>query len=267
MPGLDPASIYELPTGAGTMSPAMAEMQAYPRYLFDRVASHLGNRVWEIGVGFGTYTAWLSAAGKSVLATDIDRECLRQAAERFFGNDRVHTAYVDLTDESTVRAQADFQADSILCFNVLEHIPNDVAALVWLRESVAPGTVLGLIVPAHPSLFGRMDSEAGHFRRYTRKSLREALDRAGWHCDELRYINLVGAAGWWFHNRVRQSAGLEDASVNQQMRSADRWLPRFARWTDPWCGRLAGLSVLAIARAEARAAEAAGVSSSPSESC
>jgi 2-polyprenyl-3-methyl-5-hydroxy-6-metoxy-1,4-benzoquinol methylase len=221
--------------------------------------------VWEIGVGYGTYTAWLCDAGKSVLATDIDRECLRIAAERFAGNARVRTAYVDLTEASTICAQADFQADSILCFNVLEHIGDDVAALTWLREAVAPGPVLALIVPAHPGLFGRMDAEAGHFRRYTRTSLRRALSGAGWSCDELRYINLAGAAGWWFHNRVRRSAGLEDVSVNQQMRSADRWLPRLARWTDPCFGRLAGLSVLAIARPESRTADAAGVSSSLSD--
>ena len=92
MSGPDAAVARELPTGAGTMSPAMAKMQAYPRYLFDRVAPQLRDRVWEIGVGYGTYTAWLRDAGKSVLATDIDDECLRRATAKFAGDDRVRTA-------------------------------------------------------------------------------------------------------------------------------------------------------------------------------
>jgi SAM-dependent methyltransferase len=237
-----------LPTGAGTMSPAMAEMQAYPRYLYDRVAPHLGSRVWEIGVGYGTYTQWLHDAGKAVLATDIDPDCLQRCGERFAGSTRVVTAHVDLTNETTLLPLRPFGADSILCFNVLEHIPDDTQALTWMRETVAPGALLGLIVPAHPALFGRMDSEAGHFRRYTRKTLGAVLLRSGWIVERLRYLNLTGALGWWYHNRWRKSAGLADESVNRQMRGVDRWLPRLARITDPLCGRLAGLSVLALAR-------------------
>lgn len=244
----DAPSTPSLPTGQATMSPAMADMRAYPRYLYDQVISHMGSRVWEIGIGHGTYTRWLREAGKSVLATDIDDVCLSRAAEQFASDPNIVFARVDLTDEASIRAQTEFQADSVLCFNVLEHIQDDVAALGWLLSSVAPGAVLGLIVPAHPWLYGKMDKEAGHFRRYTRRSLRRVLAEAEWEIERLRYINLAGAVGWWYHNRVRGNAGLEDSSVNQQMRSADRWLPRLARLTDPvfrWTG---GLSVLAIAR-------------------
>jgi hypothetical protein len=245
------SSASQLPTGAATMSPAMADMRAYPRYLFDQVAPHLGRRVWEIGIGHGAYTRWLREAGKSVLATDIDEACIERVGQMFSGDAQLVTARVDLTDAASIQAQRGFNADSILCFNVLEHIEDDVAALAHLREAVASRAVLGLVVPAHPWLYGRMDAQAGHFRRYTRRSLKSALERAGWNVERLRYLNIVGAIGWWYHNRVRKQAGLADAAVNNQMRSADRWLPRLALLTDPvfrWTG---GLSVLAIARVQA----------------
>jgi SAM-dependent methyltransferase len=242
-----PNAALAAPTGSATMSPAMAEMRAYPRYLYDCVRPHLGRRVWEIGVGYGTYTNWLRAEGRDILATDVDRECVQAIESRFAGDPQVRAARVDLTQLDTVAALSDFRADSVLCFNVLEHIADDVAALTAIRGAVVPGARLGLIVPAHPGLFGRMDSEAGHFRRYTRTSLRERLAAAGWTVERLCYLNLLGAAGWWYHNRYRTSAGLADQSVNQQMRTMDRWLPRIARLTDPLCGRIAGLSVLAIA--------------------
>lgn len=239
----------KLPTGLGTMSPAMAEMRAYPRYLFEKVSRDLGSRVWEIGVGHGNYTAWLVQAGKSVLATDVDADCVLSVERQFRESGSVVTANVDLTDPVSIHAQKNFRADSLLCFNVLEHIEDDVSALQWLRESVAPHAKLALIVPAHPKLFGRMDQEAGHFRRYTRRSLSAALVRAGWIVERLRYLNLCGACGWWYHNRVRKQAGLTDESVNRQMRSIDRWLPLLAKFTDPLFGSLAGLSVMAIANA------------------
>jgi len=245
----DPPNAAELlPTGADTMSPAMRDMRAYPRYLFRRVERHLGQRVWEIGVGYGTYTAMLRETDRHVLATDIDPTCLTAVKERFARDDAVQTATVDLTDEVSVRALADFRADSIVCFNVLEHIEDDVTALRWMKSAVEPRATLALIVPAHQWLFGKMDSEAGHFRRYSRRTAADALRSAGWKIDRVRYLNLTGAAGWWYHNRVRRDAGLADDSVNRQMKSIDRWLPRLARVTDPLFGRVAGLSVLAIGK-------------------
>ncbi len=237
-----------LPTGAKTMSPAMASMQAYPRYLYRKIRPCLGRRVWEIGIGHGTYTRWLRDDGASVLATDIDADCLAAVATRFLGDSEVTTSRVDLTDEQSVRALCDFHADSLVCLNVLEHISEDVAALRWLRESVVRGARMGIVVPAHPALFGRMDAEAGHFRRYTRVSLRSAFEQAGWQVERVAYFNLLGALGWWYHNRWRKDAGLEDAAVNHQMSAVDRWLPRVASLTDPLFGRLAGLSVFGIAK-------------------
>lgn len=236
------------PVGASTMSPAMAEMRAYPRYLLGAVEEALGQRVLEIGVGHGTYTGFLREQGRRVLATDIDPDCLDRVRKRFAGDDGVEFAPINLDLEESVREVSDFRADSVLCLNVLEHIEFDVGALEYLQLACGMGAKLGIVVPAHPFLFGKMDAEAGHFRRYTRSSLAATLESGGWVVERVRYLNVVGAAGWWFHNRVRRTAGLADGAVNRQMRSADAWLPQVARLTDPLFGRLAGLSVAAVAR-------------------
>ncbi|MDA8743257.1 class I SAM-dependent methyltransferase [Rubripirellula amarantea] len=236
------------PVGAMTMSPAMHQMSAYPRYLMSLVTPVLGDRVWEIGVGHGQYTAELRRQSRCVLGTDIDRDCLSSVERRFKDDDQVRTGWIDLRDRDSVQQHRSFGADSIICLNVLEHIEDDVAAMRWLLETCQPGAGLGMIVPAHSWLYGKMDEEAGHYRRYSRTRLAEVLTQAGWNVHRLRYVNVVGAAGWWFHNRVRQQAGLADESVNSQMLKADRWLPRFARVTDPLFRRIAGLSVLAHAR-------------------
>lgn len=247
-------AVSGLPIGFETMSPAMAEMEAYSEYLLDFALPWLGTKVWEIGVGNGQYTRRLLAQGHQVLGTDIDPACL-QRLEQSLGHSRsdgelaLQLALVDLTQTDQIEAQRSFQADTIVCFNVLEHIENDQKALTDLRGSVAPKANLILIVPAHPILFGQMDREAGHFRRYTRKTTLGVLAGSGWETNQCRYINLVGGIGWFYHNRWRRSAGLRDEQVNRQMKSVDRWLPRISRFTDPLFGRLGGLSVLAIASA------------------
>jgi 2-polyprenyl-3-methyl-5-hydroxy-6-metoxy-1,4-benzoquinol methylase len=234
------------PVGLQSMSPAMGQMDAYKRYLFEKLRCCLGKRVLEIGVGHGTYTRWLLESA-DVLATDIDPDCLEIVRQQF-ATSRLQTARIDLDDLASIRACGEFGPDTVICINVLEHIERDCEALRGLHEIVVPGARLGLIVPAHPSLLGRMDREAGHYRRYTRRTLAELLAQSGWQTLSLKYINLLGAVGWWFHNRVRRDAGLSDPAANDQMRRADRLLPLVAALTDPVLHRWAGLSVVAIAR-------------------
>jgi uncharacterized UPF0146 family protein len=234
------------------MSPAMADMQAYPAYLLDKVRPAIGTRVIELGIGNGHNVMDLLNRGCHVLATDIDPDCLRDLVSNVnksmhHAKDRLATAIIDLNEPTSLDALRSFRADSILTFNVLEHIANDGLALRALSKVVESQARIGIVVPAIPALYGRMDAEAGHFRRYTRKKLMQVLEQSGWKVESCCYINAIGAVGWWFHNRLRKSAGLQDPHVNQQMRAADGWLPRISRWTDPWLAKRFGLSVAAIA--------------------
>ncbi len=241
-----PRSAKTSPTGAATMSPVMAEMRHYPRYLFDQIAPALGHRILEIGVGFGTYTPWLLERGE-VLAADTDAACLTRVCQEL-ACDRLHAVRLDLGDAESVGRCAAFRPDSVVCINVLEHIADDAAALRGLHGIVEPRGMLALIVPAHQALFGRMDAEAGHHRRYTRAGVRDLVTAAGWHLEWCRYVNALGAAGWWVHNRLRRTAGLNDPAANRQIRRSDRWLPLVARLTDPLLGGVCGLSVVAVGR-------------------
>ena len=72
-----------------------------------------------------------------MLATDIDNQRLREVQALFAGDELVQTAWLDLGDEASVRAQRPFDADSVICLNVLEHVEDDVSAMRWVRESVS----------------------------------------------------------------------------------------------------------------------------------
>jgi 2-polyprenyl-3-methyl-5-hydroxy-6-metoxy-1,4-benzoquinol methylase len=69
---------------------------------------------------------------------------------------------------------------SILAMDVLEHIERDEAFLKTLINQVQHGSILLITVPSDPSLFGSHDRQLGHFRRYTKESLRAVCASAGW---------------------------------------------------------------------------------------
>jgi len=81
---------------------------------------------------------------------------------------------------------------AIYTSNVLEHIENDSAALKELFDSLIPGGIIGIYVPAHPILYSAMDKEIGHVRRYTRSELREKVLEAGFLIQSITYDEFIG---------------------------------------------------------------------------
>jgi SAM-dependent methyltransferase len=64
-------------------------------------------------------------------------------------------------------------------FDVLEHIEDEAGALQQVHALLRPGGRLFLTVPAYNFLHSAEDVAAGHFRRYTLRSLRRAVRGSG----------------------------------------------------------------------------------------
>jgi SAM-dependent methyltransferase len=73
--------------------------------------------------------------------------------------------------------------------DVIEHLQDDLGALRELRRTVAPGGALLLTVPAYQWLWSGHDVINHHHRRYTRRSLRDVAERAGWRQVRTTYFN------------------------------------------------------------------------------
>ena len=172
----------------------MADAENYNEWLLDRGRSFIGRRVLDFGAGVGTFTAALAARGAEVVAVEPDPEFTPRLHERFDTDDRVTIVAEDAGWLSGDTARERF--DTVLCLNVLEHIEDDAVVLRGLRDSLVPGGYLLLLAPAHRFLFGEIDRNVGHERRYSRAPLRALLEEAELEPVEIRYVNPVGAAGW-----------------------------------------------------------------------
>jgi SAM-dependent methyltransferase len=89
--------------------------------------------------------------------------------------------------------------DSIVAVNMLEHVLDDETALAGASKVLSPGGKLVLVVPAHKWLFGTLDREVGHFRRYGRADLRSKLERAGFVVNEMHFMNFLSVPGWFIN--------------------------------------------------------------------
>jgi SAM-dependent methyltransferase len=169
------------------------------------VTPHLGRRVVEVGCGIGNFTGALLER-ELVVAIDVEAACVGRLQERFPGRPNLHALVCD-----DIAGLARFAPDSVVCLNVLEHIEDDAAAVRQMASILTPGGVIVLMVPAFPALYGPIDRNLGHYRRYTRRSMAELAGRCGLQVRAARYMNTVGFFGWWWNARVArresQSAG------------------------------------------------------------
>jgi SAM-dependent methyltransferase len=196
------AAVLRDPTGAETLD-IMSEAPRYNTWQYERIAPYLGRRVCELGAGIGNMSAHLRAGGpEHLLLTDTDSDYLARLRRVYAGDPVVRIDRLELPDASAGERFRDDRLDTIVALNVLEHIEDDENTLRSAREMLLPGGRLVLLVPALPLVYGRLDRELGHFRRYTRRSLAGVILRAGFRLDRLHYYNIVGSFGWFFVARV-----------------------------------------------------------------
>jgi 2-polyprenyl-3-methyl-5-hydroxy-6-metoxy-1,4-benzoquinol methylase len=183
-------------------------MQAAPKYhewQFRRIAPYLGRRICEVGAGIGNMSSLIAKGGPELLVvTDTDpyyREVLR---ERFTSSPEVVVDELTLPDISAGARYQRYSFDTVVALNVVEHIDADVDALRSIAAMLPRGGRAVILVPALPGLFGSLDRELGHVRRYTRSSLSRRMHAAGFLVVSSFYFNLVGTIGWWVNARLRK---------------------------------------------------------------
>lgn len=80
--------------------------------------------------------------------------------------------------------------------NVLEHIEDDLEALIQIKKKMLPGAFLVIYVPALPFLYSEMDAKVGHYRRYTKKEILQKVSQAGLRVDDCYYSDCLGILAW-----------------------------------------------------------------------
>lgn len=140
------------------------------------------SRILEIGAGTGGNLAMLGSFGE-VSAVELDDYARARASEKT--GVPVRKGYLP---DGLPFAGPSF--DLVCLFDVLEHIPDDVAALNALRELVRPGGHILLTVPAHNWLWSRHDTNVHHYRRYNGRMLQCCSEAAGLRIVRLSYFNL-----------------------------------------------------------------------------
>lgn len=200
----------------------------------------------DAGCGSGRTLQDLARYGE-VTGIELNEEAAELARSRGHGEVRVGRL------EQLPWADASF--DLITCLDVIEHTPDDRAALAELRRVCRPGGWLLVTVPAYPALWSLHDEANHHYRRYSRSALRTAAQAAGWTVTRLSSFNsllLAPAAAvrlaqrrFGTHNGYSNDLAIGPAWLNQVL---EQPLALEAQWLARGHTLAFGLSLMAVLR-------------------
>jgi SAM-dependent methyltransferase len=233
--------IYAEDESGGEILERLNRAPRFTRWMADTILPYVGDRVLEIGAGTGNMSAHLMP--RSVYwATDVNTHYLDYLVTMRSTRPYMRVAYTNATDAKTFPSGQFF--DTVVCFNVVEHVQDDLGALRSIHGALAHGGRAIILVPCGPGLYGTLDEVLGHYRRYTEDQLIGVARQAGFHVEKILKFNRPGVIAWWLNGRIlhRKTFGLG------QVRMLNLLTPIF-RLLDPWLP-LPPLSIIAILRKE-----------------
>lgn len=119
-------------------------------------------RLLDVGCGTGYLAASLALSGYDVVGVEPD------VAARAFARKRLPEV-VEAGAYPLPFSDASF--DVVIATDVLEHVPDDQAAVREMFRVLRPGGLAVVTVPAMRILWGPQDVRLGHYRRYGKKQL------------------------------------------------------------------------------------------------
>ncbi len=183
---------------------------------YGRLDVRAGERVLDLGCGFGRHSYEALKRGAEVVACDLARpevEQVRDLARLLVGSGEV--------DESVMAAPVQGNAlglpfdddsfDRVIASEVLEHITDDESAFAELARVLRPGGRLAVTIPSWlaETVCWKLSSEyhapavpGGHVRIYRLRDVRRRLSAAGLQPGRWHRAHALHSPYWWLRCAV-----------------------------------------------------------------
>jgi SAM-dependent methyltransferase len=227
-----------------------------------------GDRVLDLGCGAGRHAFEAYRRGARVVAADLDVKELPPvnamlAAMRDAGEAAPPAAATALPADATRLPFADGSFDAVIAAEILEHVPDDIAAMAEIARVLRPGGTAAVTVPAWlpERVCWALSREyhevpGGHVRIFTRGELTAKLAAAGLTPAGTHHAHGLHSAYWW----LKCAVGVDD-DAHPAVRAYHKLLvwdimrkPALTRWSEAALNPLIGKSLVVYATKDAVAA-------------
>jgi SAM-dependent methyltransferase len=177
---------------------------------YDILGLTSGDKILDLGCGFGRHAFEAARRGANVVALDAGRDEVEGVAATFaamveageLSTENLHVAAVQ--GDALAIPFPDGTFDRVICSEVLEHIPNDVGAMRELARVLRPGGTMAITVPRFgPELINWALSDAyhnvpgGHIRIFRKSQIQKRLTSVGMQVTSHHYAHGLHSPYWW----------------------------------------------------------------------
>lgn len=193
------------------------------------------SQVVDFGAGIGTLSVIFRQEFEiDTLCVEIDNTNKKYLSER-------KLKYFDSIED------IEGKSDLIFSSNVLEHIEDDISALVSMKENLRENGKIYLYLPAKMILWSKMDEDVGHYRRYELSEIKEKCERVGLKVVLIHYADSVGFFASLFIKLVGYNSESFIGSV-KSLKFYDKWLFPVSKMLDSvGCKYLFGKNLVVVA--------------------
>lgn len=167
----------------------------YNKWVVSLFQKHFGKNILEIGSGLGGLSQLLPHDAEITLS-DLQDDYFNYLKKKFV------KIVIKLDIENDFPKSLQNKFDTLFSSNVFEHIKNDEFAFDNSFSLLRKHGKLLIFVPARPEIYGELDADMGHFRRYTKNELINKAKKSGFKVIKCFYANFPGYFLWWGRGRL-----------------------------------------------------------------
>ena len=231
---------------------------------YDRLRLAAGDLLLDMGAGAGRHAFEAFRRGARVVALDYSAADLKDVGALFTamveaGEGPANGTAVCVNGDGTRLPFPDATFDRIICSEVMEHIPDDEAAMAEVRRVLKPGGRIAVTVPTWfpERICWALNEEyhapfvaGGHVRIFTAPELRRKMRKAGLVPDGSHHAHALHSPYWWLKCAVGPTNA--DHPLVRAYHQLLVWdiekAPKVTHWTERILNPVLGKSLVVYAR-------------------
>ena len=141
-------------------------------------------KIAEVGPGRGGFVKYYKKYSKSLFLIEPDRKLFRILKQKYYNKK------ISVRNSKIQNIKNKF--DTIMYFDVLEHIQNDLKEVLSAKKKLKKNGYLIFSVPAFQIFYNNFDKSVGHFKRYNKNDFNLISSKSNLKIEKIMYYDSFG---------------------------------------------------------------------------
>ena len=156
----------------------------FRHYQLHLIKKYLNDNFLEVGAGKGGFAIVYKKLLKNITLLEPDKILFKILKKK------IKDKNILIENRSIKNLKTKYS--TIIYFDVLEHIKNDLLEVKTAAKKLKPGGYLIFSVPAYQIFYSEFDKSVGHFKRYNKKDFRTLSKKSGLEIEKIFYYDSIG---------------------------------------------------------------------------